>query len=104
PATNSHQRRGSSAAGSTGTAPAQNSAGAGDVVRPTSGTVTSPYGARGGGHLCVDIANDLGTPIYATTSGKVIDAGPASGFGKWGRIQHDDGKVSGYARSNAALV
>ena len=104
PATNSNQQRVSSAAGSTGTAPAQKSAGAGDVVRPTSGTVTSPYGARGGGHLGVDIANDLGTPIYATTSGKVIDAGPASGFGKWVRVQHDDGTISVYGHINRALV
>ena len=110
PAGNAPQQRASSAtgsssgAGSTNSAPAQKSTGAGNVVSPTSGTVTSPYGARGGGHAGVDIANDLGTPIYATTSGKVIDAGPASGFGKWVRIQHDDGKVSVYGHINEALV
>src|SRR5699024_2448529 len=74
----------------------------GDVVSPTTGQVTQPF--RGGGHAGVDIANDMGTPIHATTSGEVIDAGPADGFGQWVRVQHDDGTISVYGHINEALV
>lgn len=81
----------------------QLSAEAGAVVSPTSGQVTSSYGDRAG-HNGVDIANDIGTPIYATTDGVVIEAGPASGFGLWVRVQHDDGAISVYGHINEALV
>jgi murein DD-endopeptidase MepM/ murein hydrolase activator NlpD len=66
-------------------------------VRPARGTFTSGFGARWGtSHLGIDIANSIGTPIYAAADGVVIEAGPASGFGLWVRIQHDDGTVTVY--------
>lgn len=74
----------------------------GDVVSPTTGQVTQPF--SGGGHAGVDIADDLGTPIHATTSGEVVDAGPADGFGQWVRVQHDDDTISVYGHINEALV
>ena len=83
---------------------AARSAGAGDAVSPTSGQVTSTYGSRSGGHDGVDIANGIGTPIYAPIAGEVIEAGPASGFGQWVRVQHDDGTISVYGHINEALV
>ncbi|WP_331758338.1 M23 family metallopeptidase (plasmid) [Nocardia sp. NBC_01377] len=54
-------------------------------------TLTSGFGVRGGGefHQGVDMAAAAGTPIYAAADGKVIDAGPASGFGSWVRIAHN---------------
>jgi murein DD-endopeptidase MepM/ murein hydrolase activator NlpD len=66
-------------------------------VRPAEGRFTSGFGARwGGSHLGIDIANSIGTPIYAAADGVVIEAGPASGFGLWVRIQHDDGTITVY--------
>src|SRR5690606_24075950 len=68
-----------------------------DVVRPAAGVLTSGFGARWGTtHYGIDIANALGTPIVAAADGVVIEAGPASGFGNWVRIQHDDGTVTVY--------
>jgi len=66
-------------------------------VRPAEGRFTSGFGARwGGSHLGIDIANSIGTPIVAAADGVVIEAGPASGFGLWVRIQHDDGTITVY--------
>ena len=47
-------------------------------------------------HKGVDIANSPGTPILAVMDGTVIDSGPASGFGQWIRIMHDDGTMTVY--------
>ncbi len=66
-------------------------------VKPASGQLTSHYGNRWGAiHGGIDIANAIGTPIYAATDGEVIDAGPASGFGQWIRVRADDGTVTVY--------
>lgn len=71
--------------------------GAGGYVLPAPGTFTSGFGSRWGTfHRGIDIAGPIGTPIYAVASGTVIDAGPASGFGLWVRIRHDDGAISVY--------
>ena len=68
-----------------------------DVVKPTEGRLTSVFGARWGTtHYGIDIANSIGTPIVAAADGVVIEAGPASGFGNWVRIQHEDGTVTVY--------
>ena len=48
------------------------------VSRPTDGTLTSGYGRRWG----------------ALHAG--VDSGPASGYGNWIRIKHDDGSMSVY--------
>lgn len=67
------------------------------VARPAEGTFTSGFGSRWGAfHAGIDIANAIGTPIYAVMSGTVIDSGPASGYGQWIRIKHEDGSVSVY--------
>ncbi|MFC7613855.1 M23 family metallopeptidase [Actinokineospora soli] len=74
-------------------------------VKPTTGRFTSGFGARWGTtHYGVDIANSIGTPILAAASGTVIDSGPASGFGLWVRIQHNDGTVTVYGHINESLV
>ncbi|MGW5388425.1 M23 family metallopeptidase [Nocardia sp. NPDC003963] len=71
--------------------------GAGGYVLPAPGTFTSGFGSRWGTlHQGIDIAGPIGTPIYAVANGTVIDAGPASGFGLWVRIRHDDGAISVY--------
>ncbi|AGP31348.1 M23 family metallopeptidase [Corynebacterium terpenotabidum] len=67
------------------------------TVKPTEGTYTSGYEVRWGTmHKGIDLAAPLGTPIVAAQSGTVIDAGPASGFGNWVRIKHDDGTITVY--------
>ncbi|GAA5114389.1 M23 family metallopeptidase [Haloechinothrix salitolerans] len=72
-----------------------------DFVRPASGRLTSGFGARWGTtHTGIDIANDIGTPIVAVADGTVIEAGPASGFGLWVKVRHDDGTVTVYGHMN----
>jgi murein DD-endopeptidase MepM/ murein hydrolase activator NlpD len=77
----------------------------GTVVRPAQGRLTSGFGARWGtSHYGIDIANSIGTPIYATTDGVVVESGPASGFGMWVRLEHSDGTISVYGHINESLV
>lgn len=67
------------------------------VVSPALGTFTSGFGPRWGSfHSGVDIANAIGTPIFSVMDGIVIDSGPASGYGQWIRILHDDGTMTLY--------
>src|SRR5690606_37223649 len=87
-----------------GAAAAAAPAAAPGVVQPAEGTFTSGYGARWGTtHYGVDIANSIGTPIKSLMSGTVISSGPASGFGLWVRVQHDDGTISVYGHINESL-
>ncbi|WP_336882819.1 M23 family metallopeptidase [Rhodococcus globerulus] len=75
------------------------------TIKPVAGTLTSDFGPRWGTtHAGLDIANEIGTPIYAVADGTVIDSGPASGFGLWVRLQHDDGSISTYGHINETLV
>ncbi len=72
---------------------------------PAHGTFTSGFGARWGtSHLGIDIANAIGTPIYAASDGTIIEAGPASGFGLWVRLQLDDGTIQVYGHMNSFSV
>ncbi|HEY7597336.1 MAG TPA: M23 family metallopeptidase [Actinophytocola sp.] len=74
-------------------------------VRPAEGRLTSTFGARWGTtHYGIDIANSLGTPIVAAADGVVIEAGPASGFGLWVRIQHADGTITVYGHMDSFSV
>lgn len=74
-------------------------------VKPTTGTLTSNYGSRWGTiHGGLDIANAMQTPIFAVADGEVVDSGPASGFGQWVRLKHDDGTVSVYGHIDSSLV
>ncbi|MCM6775144.1 M23 family metallopeptidase [Nocardia sp. CDC159] len=69
------------------------------------GTFTSGFGSRWGvQHLGVDVAAPIGTPIYAVEDGTVLDAGPASGFGMWVRLKHDDGTITVYGHVDTATV
>ncbi len=74
-------------------------------VRPAQGSFTSGFGARWGtSHNGVDIANAIGTPIVAVMDGTVVEAGPASGFGLWVRVQHEDGTITVYGHMNTIDV
>jgi murein DD-endopeptidase MepM/ murein hydrolase activator NlpD len=74
-------------------------------VRPAEGRLTSGYGARWGTtHFGLDIANRMGTPLVAAADGVVIEAGPASGFGLWVRVEHADGTVTVYGHMDTITV
>jgi murein DD-endopeptidase MepM/ murein hydrolase activator NlpD len=76
-----------------------------EFVKPTNGIFTSGFGGRWGTtHYGIDLANKIGTPIYAVTDGTVISSGPASGFGLWVRILHPGGWISVYGHINRSLV
>ncbi|MEU4804511.1 M23 family metallopeptidase [Actinosynnema sp. NPDC023587] len=92
------------AAGTTQSAGAAKSTGA-SAAKPAEGTFTSGYGSRWGTtHFGVDIANSIGTPILSALDGVVVEAGPASGFGLWVRVQHSDGTITVYGHVNEILV
>lgn len=75
------------------------------AVKPVSGTVTSGFGPRWGtNHNGVDIANKIGTPIYAVTDGVVLESGPASGFGQWVRVKQDDGTTGVFGHVDQSFV
>ena len=79
--------------------------GGGAYVQPAFGRVSSCFGARWGvTHFGVDIANSIGTPIYAATAGVVKRAGPATGFGLAVYILGDDGFVTVYGHVNQYFV
>ncbi|MHA6631451.1 M23 family metallopeptidase [Pseudonocardia sichuanensis] len=75
------------------------------VVSPVAGRLTSAVGPRWGrSHNGLDIANRIGTPVFAVTDGVVVESGPASGFGLWVVIRHDDGTKSVYGHINQTFV
>ncbi|GAA3842207.1 M23 family metallopeptidase [Saccharothrix violaceirubra] len=70
-------------------------------ARPANAEFTSGYGGRWGEmHYGIDLAGPIGTPIYSAADGVVIEAGPASGFGLWVRVQHADGTITVYGHVN----
>jgi Peptidase family M23 len=74
-------------------------------VMPTRGAFTSGFGYRWGVlHGGIDLANSIGTPIYAVSDGVVIDAGPTAGYGAWVKLLHADGTVTLYGHVNTWLV
>ena len=74
-------------------------------VMYTKGVFTSGFGYRWGVlHGGIDIANAIGTPIYAVADGVVIDVGPTAGYGAWVKLRHADGTVTLYGHVNTWLV
>ncbi|WP_030712499.1 peptidoglycan DD-metalloendopeptidase family protein [Streptomyces sp. NRRL F-2580] len=60
---------------------------------PAGGIVSQHFHS---GHNGVDIANDVGTPIYAVGDGEVTISGYTGDYGQWIRILHPDGRISEY--------
>lgn len=78
---------------------------AGTWVIPVVGRCTSGFGPRSGEHHNgQDIAAPIGTTIRAAAAGTVISSGPASGYGLWVRIRHDDRTVTIYGHNHRNLV
>ncbi len=48
-------------------------------------------------HAGIDFAAPAGTPILAAGAGRVVEAGPNGGYGKWVKIGHGNGMATGYA-------
>lgn len=48
-------------------------------------------------HAGIDFAAPPGTPILAAGTGRVVEAGPNGGYGRWVKISHDGGLATGYA-------
>lgn len=79
--------------------------GAGGMVWPTAGTVTSAFGPRWGRmHTGLDIANGYGEPVVAAKGGTVIQAGSNGGYGISAIIDHGGGIVTLYAHMSAVSV
>ncbi|WP_134323873.1 M23 family metallopeptidase [Cumulibacter soli] len=77
----------------------------GKWAKPVDGTLTSCYCARWGTfHEGIDLANSIGTPIFAAGDGTVMRAGPATGFGLAVYIQHENGDVTVYGHVNEYFV
>jgi murein DD-endopeptidase MepM/ murein hydrolase activator NlpD len=76
-----------------------------DFTVPAQGELTSGFGMRWGRHhRGVDIANAIGTPIYAVWDGRVIRASMQGGYGLTVEIEHSDGYITRYAHCNRLLV
>lgn len=74
-------------------------------VFPVRGILTSGFGKRWGTlHAGLDIANAIGTPIYAASDGEVIASGPTPGFGMWVKIRGEDGAVTLYGHVDTTTV
>ena len=81
------------------------SAPTGAYMRPTSGTVTSPFGYRGREfHTGIDIANRTGTAIYAADGGTVIFSGWKGSYGYTIIIDHGNGIQTLYAHCSKLHV
>jgi murein DD-endopeptidase MepM/ murein hydrolase activator NlpD len=81
--------------------------GGGRFIWPVNGPITSPFCERRAWEAChpgVDIGVPSGTPIHAAGSGRVILAGPASGYGNYTCIGHGGGVSTCYAHQSAILV
>lgn len=75
------------------------------VASPAAGAFTSGFGPRWGTfHAGIDIANAEGTPILSVMDGVVLESGPASGYGNWIRVKHDDGSVAIYGHMSSLYV
>lgn len=73
---------------------------------PAKGVFTSGYGwRRGRMHQGIDVANSIGTPVVAASSGEVIFAGwNTGGFGMLVQVLHDNGSTTFYAHNSRLLV
>lgn len=86
-------------------APRSAAAAAAGGVQMIVGRITSDFGPRSGStHQGLDIAAPIGTPIRVPVGGTVINSGPASGFGLWVRVRHDDGSITVYGHINQTFV
>lgn len=78
--------------------------GTGSFIFPTSGSISSRFGERWGRvHEGIDIANGLGTDIYAADDGKVTFSGVQNGYGNIIIIDHGNGYITKYGHCSELL-
>ena len=79
--------------------------GTGQLMWPTSGSVSSHYGPRNGRtHQGVDISAPHGTSIVAADSGTVVTSTYAGGYGNYIVIAHGNGMTTLYAHMSSRAV
>jgi murein DD-endopeptidase MepM/ murein hydrolase activator NlpD len=75
--------------------------GSGELIYPTNGTFTSPFGQRWGRlHAGIDLASPNGSPIRAADSGKVVLRAFTGGYGNYTCIQHSSSLSTCYAHQS----
>jgi murein DD-endopeptidase MepM/ murein hydrolase activator NlpD len=75
--------------------------GSGNLVQPTDGQFTSPFGQRWGRlHAGIDLAAPTGTPIRAAAAGQVILMAPTGGYGNYTCIDHGNSVSTCYAHQS----
>lgn len=88
-----------------GTKPRPEGVGTGSFITPAKGRLSSQFGARWGRtHNGVDIAADVGTPVYASDDGIVTCSKYQASFGNLVTIDHGNGYVTYYAHNSELLV
>lgn len=80
--------------------------GTGDLSLPTSGTLSSRFGARWGRtHSGIDFSAPIGTDIYAADNGTVVYSGyNDGGYGNLIQLDHGNGIVTYYGHCSKLLV
>lgn len=80
-------------------------------IYPTYGRISEAFGwrthpltKRRNFHNGLDFANMVGTPIYATAQGKVVEVGRKKYFGRYITIKHKFGYTTKYAHLHKILV
>jgi murein DD-endopeptidase MepM/ murein hydrolase activator NlpD len=82
-----------------------------NLFRPVAGRVTSLYGLRMHPilkeervHKGLDLAGQIGDPVYSANGGTVAYAGPANGYGNLIVIDHPNGFSTAYGHLSEILV
>ena len=82
-----------------------------DLWPTDGGVISSLYGGRTGPinggfdwHPGLDIAVDIGTPVYAAAMGTVEKAGWNGGYGQYVKIRHGNGYESAYGHMSGIAV
>ncbi len=80
-------------------------------IRPTHGYLSRGFGIKMDPftgtkqpHLGIDLATDMGTPVYATANGRVSFVGRDRGLGRMIRIDHLSGYLTVYAHLSRVKV
>jgi lipoprotein NlpD len=72
---------------------------------PASGKITRTYAPKPSTHKGIDIAGNLGEPVYAAAAGTVVYSGDGlRGFGNLIIIKHSEQYLSAYAHNHRVLV
>ncbi len=78
---------------------------AGGWMWPSNGVVIGKFASNGSLNKGIDIAGDLGQPVFAASSGSVVYAGSGlRGYGELIIIKHSDTYVSAYGHNRRLLV